>query len=184
MGTRIAMVSAGTGAGEYIVLGKVSKPHGIRGEIKIYPYSGQPENFLAYSRVFITADAGSGLIPYAVEQCRVQGKLAVLKLTGCTTREDAEQLVGREIRLRREDLPEPDDTEYYWLDLENKKAVTEEGRELGTVTAIYQTGAHDIIGVTGSGHEYLIPVHEEFIVRIDENEVVLKLPPGLLEMNR
>lgn len=178
------MVSAGTETGEFILLGKVAKPHGIRGEIKVYPYSGQPENFNAYRKVFMASDSGRELLPYAVEQSRVQGKLAVLKLTGCSTREDAQNLVGREIWLLRRDLPPPDDSEYYWLDLENKQVVTEDGQELGKVAAIFATGAHDIISVTGSGREYLIPVHEEFIVRIDDVKVVLRLPPGLLDINR
>lgn len=178
------MISAGSDTGEYILLGKVSKPHGIRGEIKVYPYSGQPENFFAYSKVFMSPDTGSDMQRYAVEQCRVQGKMAVLKLTGCSNREEAQQLVGREVWLRRRDLPELDDTEYYWLDLENKLVVTEDGSELGKVAAVFSTGAHDIISVTGSGREYLIPVHEEFIVRIDEIKVVLRLPPGLLDINK
>lgn len=177
------MISAGTDTGEFVLLGKVSKPHGIRGEVKIYPYSGQPENFLAYGKVFIDQNSNKELVPYAVESCRVQGKLALLKLVACSTRENAEKLVGREIWLRREDLPELDDTEYYWLDLEDKRVVTEDGRELGKVTAIFDTGAHDIITVSGNGHEYLIPVHESFVVRIDKNEIVLRLPPGLLDIN-
>lgn len=175
---------AGIDTGEFVLLGKVSKPHGIRGEIKIYPYSGQPENFHAYREVFIAQSSKRELVRYAIEKCRVQGKLALLKLAGCSTRLDAEELVGSEIWLRREDLPEPDDTEYYWLDLEDKKVVTEDGRELGKVTAIFDTGAHDIITVTGNGREYLIPVHESFVVRVDENEIVLRLPPGLLDINK
>ncbi|MDW7772055.1 MAG: ribosome maturation factor RimM [Desulfobulbaceae bacterium] len=179
------MDAAGADAGDFILLGKISKPHGTRGELKIYPYSRQPENFMAYSRIWVAPDSGDKeFIPYVVEQSRVQGKLALLKLAGCSTREDAEELVGSEIWLRRKDLPDLNEAEYYWLDLKDKKAVTEDGRELGKITAIFETGGHDILSVTGSSREYLIPVHEEFIVRIEEFEVVLKLPPGLLEMNK
>lgn len=178
------MASAGTDAGEFVLLGKVTKPHGIRGEVKIYPYSGQPENFLHYSKVFIDQISSSDLVPYVIRKSRVQGKLAVVELAGCSTRNDAEELAGREIWLMHDDLPELDDTEYYWLDLENKRVVTEDGLELGTVTEIIETGAHDIINVAGPDQEYLIPVHEHFVLRIDENEVVLRLPPGLLDINK
>jgi len=178
------MVAAGGDAGEFILIGKVAKPHGVRGEIKVYPYSGQPENFQAYVRIFVGWEKDRDLHPYAIEQCRVQGKLALLKLAGCTSREVAEEMVGREIWLHRNDLAELEDTEYYWLDLEGKKVITEDGLELGKVTAIYETGAHDIISVTGRDEEYLIPVHKDFIVRIDETEVVLSPPPGLLDINR
>jgi len=177
------MDSAGADTGKYILLGKVAKPHGIRGEIKIYPYSGQPENFYDYHEVFLLRDTGCDLIAYNVEKCRVQGKFVLLKLTGCSARKDAELLVGSEIWLRRRDLPELGGAEYYWLELEGKQAITEDGRLLGKITGIYGTGAHDIISVTGHGREYLIPIHEEFIVRLDKSEVILKLPPGLLDIN-
>jgi 16S rRNA processing protein RimM len=177
-------VSTGAETGKFILLGKVAKPHGIHGEVKIYPYSGQPENFTAYSRIFIAGGSSNELAPYAIEKSRVQGKLALLKLADCSSRQAAEDLVGKEIWLQREDLPELVDSEYYWLDLEGKMAVTEDGRKLGEVTAIFATGAHDVMSVSGSDGEYLIPVLERFIVRIDEFEVVLNVPPGLLDINR
>jgi 16S rRNA processing protein RimM len=178
------MVPAGIDTGEYVLLGRVTRPHGVRGEVKIYPYSGQPENFLPYREIYLAPQDGGSPSAAEVERSRVQGSLVVVKLAGCSTREQAEQLAGREILLRREDLPEPGESEYYWLELENKKVVTEEGEVLGRVAAIFATGAHDIISVTGTGREYLIPVHRDFMVRIDEDAIVLRLPPGLLEMNR
>lgn len=172
----------GSAPGDFILLGKITKPHGIRGEVKIYPYSGQPENFLDYRKVYIGPDGER--VPYEVERSRVQGKTVILRLTGCTDRNTAETLVENEVWLDRDDLPELSEDEYYWADLEGKIVRTEEGRELGRVTGMLDSGAHDILSVTGAGHEYLIPMREEFIVSIDEQEVVLRLPPGLLEINK
>lgn len=178
------MVPAGSAAGDFILLGKVTRPHGIRGEVKIYPFSGQPDNFLDYRKIYISPEGDEERIPYTIEQARVQGRTVILKLDGCTGRDCSEALVGSEVWLERSDLPQLDESEYYWADLEERLVRTEEGLELGRVTGILDTGAHDILSVTGKGHEYLIPIRKEFIVRIDDNEVVLRLPPGLLEINK
>jgi len=177
------MTGPGAAAGELILLGKITKPHGIRGEVKIYPYSGQPENFLHYREIFVGREEGGERIPYTIDTARLQGNSVLVKLTGCTSRNDAEALVGSEIWLRRQDLPALDQDEYYLVDLEGKTALTEDGREIGRITGIMATGAHDVLSVTGRGREYLIPLRPEFIVRMDDREVVLQLPPGLLEIN-
>ncbi len=178
------MTAAGTAAGEYVLIGKVSQAHGLRGEIKVYPYSGQQGNFLGYKKIFLAAGEDEARIPYSVESSRVQGKLVRLKLSGVTSRNDAELLVGRAVWLRCRDLPRLGKDEYYWSDLIGKLAVTDEGRELGRVKSVMATAAHDILTVTDHGHEYLIPLGAGFLVRLDENEVVLNLPPGLLEINQ
>jgi 16S rRNA processing protein RimM len=184
MGNRIKMTSAGTDTGDFVLLGKVTKPHGIRGEVKVYPYSGQPENFLNYREVFFALSEDDNWIPYTIEKSRVQGNQVLLKLKNCTTRSGAEELVGREIWLDRQDLPELEDDEYYWFDFVGKGVVTDDGNELGKVTGVLETGAHGILVVTDKNQEYLIPVINTFIVRVDDKEVVLKLPTGLLEINR
>ena len=178
------MTSAGRDTGEFVLLGKITKPHGIRGEIKIYPYSGQPENFSAYRDVYVDGGEGQERVPYRIEKSRVQGKLVLLKLTDCSTRNEAEELVGKEVWLLRKDLPEPEENEYYWLDFEGKLVVTDDGLELGRVEGIFETGAHDVLAVTDGSNEYLVPLQENFIVEYDENKVVLSLPPGLLDINK
>lgn len=177
------MDNAGSNTGEFVELGKVAKPHGIRGEVKIYPYSGQPENFLEYKIVYLALSGNSDLVPFTIKKCRVQGKFALVTFAECTTRNRAEEIVGTELWLDKDELPNLDESEYYWLDLDGKTVVTDDGHELGVVTAIFDTGAHDVLNVSGKGREYLVPFHDSFIVRMDENVVVLSLPPGLLDIN-
>ena len=177
------MTSAGSDTGDFILLGKVTKPHGIRGEVKVYPYSGQPENFLDYREVFFTFNEGER-IPYTVEKSRVQGKLVILKLKECTTRNQAEEMIGHEIWLNKNDLADLDDDEYYWHDLVGKRVATKDGDRIGTIKGILETGAHDILAIEDQGREYLVPFNEAFVVTVDDTEVVLDLPPGLLEINR
>ena len=91
------MAPAGVNTGEYVLLGKVTKPHGIRGEVKIFPFSGQPENFLEYEEIILAPEGSEKRVPYRIIKARVQGKQALVQLEGCSTRTDAESLVGWQV---------------------------------------------------------------------------------------
>jgi 16S rRNA processing protein RimM len=177
------MTRTGIAAGDFILLGKITRAHGIRGEVKMHPYSGLPENFLHYREIFISPAGREERIPYTIENSRIQGGTVLLKMNGCVDRVQAEALAGMELWLRRCDLPTPEPDEFYLVDLIGKQAVTVDNRVLGEITGILETGAHDILSVAGDGHEYLIPLVREFIVSLDENQMVVNLPPGLLEIN-
>jgi 16S rRNA processing protein RimM len=177
------MTRTGIAAGDFILLGKITRPHGIRGEVKMLPYSGLPENFLHYREIFIGSEGSEKRIPYTIEHCRSQGGMVLLRMNGCIDRGQAEALAGMEVWLRRRDLPEPGQDEFYLIDLIGKRAVTVDNRVVGEITGILETGAHDILSVAGDSHEYLIPLRSEFIVSFDDHEVLLRLPPGLLEIN-
>ncbi|MFZ5799525.1 MAG: 16S rRNA processing protein RimM [Desulfobulbus sp.] len=177
------MSRTGDRTGEYILLGKVTRPHGIRGEIRVHPFSGQPENFLGYREIFLAPVDQEERIPYRIEQSRVQGRQVILRLAGCESRTVAELLAGREVWLRRSDLPEPGEDEFYLADLEGREAVMTDGLPLGRITAILDSPAHPILVVTGRDREYLVPVHRGIVVSIDEEQVVLSPPPGLLDIN-
>lgn len=167
-----------------VILGKVAKAHGIKGEVKIFPYSGKPENFHHYKIIFITGKYGAEPDKYTIEKSRVTGKFALLTLQECRSRNEAEELVGLDVSVFRNDFPELSENEFYLADLEGKNVVTDDGDFLGQICGILQTGGHDIIAVKYKGREYLVPAIKEFLIRFDANEVVVKLPPGLLDINK
>ncbi len=168
---------------DLVLLGKVTKPHGIRGEIKVYPLSGVPENFLQYSQVLLAPDEETVPRPYTIKRARVQKNTVLLQLEECLTRNQAEELVHFLLYLYEDDLPEPDPGEFYLRDLEGKQVVTQQGEILGTVQGILQQGVQDIARVTNGRKEYLIPLVPEFFVALDDNQVTVSLPPGLLDIN-
>jgi 16S rRNA processing protein RimM len=170
-------------AEERVLIGKVTKPHGIRGEVKVYPYSGIPENFLHYTRVLLAADATAAAKIYTIERARVQKNSVLVQLQGCTTRNEAEALVQQQVFVLEDDLPELDPDEFYLRDLEGRRMVTEDGTTIGTITGILTTGGQDIVQVKGEGREYMIPLVPEFLVALTEDEVRVSLPPGLLDIN-
>ncbi len=174
----------GNGLEGLVLLGKVSKAHGIRGEIKVYPYSGRPQQFVAdYHRLLLSADTNSVPVAYTVEKARVQGKQVLLKIENCSDRTAARLLVGQLVYVPEEELPELAEDEFYLQELLDKEVVDISGNPLGRSSHIMDTGAQDLLVVQRAGKEYLIPIVGAFIVAVEEERVVVELPPGLLEIN-
>ena len=171
---------------DFGLIGEIVKPHGIRGELKVYLYSEQPENLQQYKKIVLQEPTGSGTETYNVVKSRGQGKLAILRLEGVGTREAAEALQGSRVWVNKTDFPTLDSDEYYWHQLKGLVVMTETGQELGRVTKLFNTTAHDIMVVTGAGHEFMIPVKGDIIRDIDEQggKIIISPPPGLLEINK
>ncbi|MCI5223341.1 MAG: 16S rRNA processing protein RimM [Candidatus Electrothrix sp. AR4] len=166
-----------------VLLGKVTKAHSIRGEVKVFPYSGDPESFLRYTQILLAAEHDATAVAYRVERVRRQKNAVLLQLANCSSRNDAELLVRFLVYVYAEDLPEPEQDEFYLRDLEGRIMKTDEGRILGRVTGFLSNGGQDIVQVKDGAQEYLIPLAPNFLLALDEKEVVVSLPPGLLEIN-
>ncbi|MDH3393334.1 MAG: ribosome maturation factor RimM, partial [Desulfobulbaceae bacterium] len=108
---------------------------------------------------------------------------AILKFEGVDTCNDAEDLVGYEVWVAKDALPDLSEDEFYWHDFEGLKVVTEDGMELGSVTSLLAAGPYDILVVTGRGHEYMIPARNEFIAGRDGDTLIISPPDGLLDIN-
>ena len=167
-----------------VLVGKVSKPHGIKGQLKIYPYSGSSESFQSYSRVMLTSPDGQSHGWFDVTTCRSQGKFAVIAIQGIDNRTKAEAVAGFDVWVDRNLLPLLTDDEYYWQDLIGKDVVTVAGMRLGKVSTLVATGAHDVLVVSEKDREYMIPAIEQFVLEVNEDDVLVVNPPeGLLEIN-
>lgn len=170
---------------DLVSIGEIIKPHSVKGEVKVLPYSGQPENFKNYERIYLQPREKDTPGIYRVLESRVQGKLVIVALEGITSRERAAELQGCTVLLNRDDFQRPGPDEYYWHQLENLRVITESGRDLGRVSRIIRTAAHDIMIVTGRGHEYMIPFKADIISNVNEQErqIVISPPEGLLDLN-
>lgn len=167
----------------HVLIGKVAKAQGLAGELKLVPFSGDPDEFGCFQEIILAR--GTDLATYTVERCRSHGKFGIVKLREINARDDAEAQVGAEVLVLKSQLPPLSADEFYWLDMVGMRVVTEEGLELGEVTSLIATGAKDILVITGRDQEYLVPVLQEIIVRQDKEAGVLVIAPmaGLLEMN-
>lgn len=166
----------------YLHLGKISKPHGIRGEVKIFSFSEQPENMLQYKTLVIVDKQGQQR-RVSVSKCRIQGKTAVVKLKDIDNRNQAEELQGMEVLLDKQELPATGKREYYWFQLQGLTVETRQGEKLGKVTNIFSNGAQDILVIGDKHAEYLVPILQGIILSQDAEKIIIDPPPGLLEIN-
>jgi 16S rRNA processing protein RimM len=148
-----------------VVLGRVSGVYGVRGWVKLVSDTEPREGILHYSPWYLSE--GVGWRPLRPVESRPHGKGLIARLERCADRDQAAALVGSEIAVRREQLPalEPDD--YYWSDLEGLRVENREGRDLGRVSHLFETGANDVLVVVGE-RERLIPyLWGQVVLRVD-----------------
>ena len=173
----------------FVVIGTIVKAQGIRGEVKVDLLAASPEELCCYKKVYLAPpDNTSGqqkLVPYTITACRRHGMFAILQLADITNRNLSETLQWHRVLVKTESLPVLEGDAYYWHELKGMRAVTSDGRELGKVSAFFETGAHAVLVMRHAGREYMVPARKEFIREVDRQSgtIVFELPPGLLEMN-
>lgn len=164
---------------EYLEAGKIVNTHGIRGEVKIMPYTDVPELLCEFERLLIGKDKAEIII----ERSRVAKNMVIAKLEGVDTPEQAEKLRNKLLYMHRDDL-ELDDNTYFIQDLigiEVKDADT--GFVYGKITDVMQTGANDVYVIEGNGREYLVPAIADVVIStdIDANSMTIRALEGLFE---
>jgi len=157
-----------------VPIGRVIKLHGIKGKLKLKYFGEDPGQFLRYREVAIEDPTGS-FTTYEVQEAIPQPPRIILKLKGIDHPEDAQPLIGREIFIQKEALPDLEEGEYYWADLLGMVVETEGGKKIGTVKEIFSTGAHDVFVVEAKRGDILLPATEEVIRRIDPQRGVIEV---------
>ena len=168
----------------HVRVGRIAKPHGIKGELKVLPY-GEADGFRLYREVLLGGENPGPARLFQVAHFRPQGRMALLELAGVKGRDAAEALAGREVWVAKEELAALAEDEFYWHELVGLDVVTESGRKLGQVTALFATGGHDVLVVRGNGREYFVPARREFMLAVDQDASLLTIAevPGLLDLN-
>lgn len=161
-----------------IVIGAIVAPFGIRGEVKVAVTTDFPERFNAGNQVTLRIDDEKRSV-VKIESSRPQKGGYALKLQGVDTRTDAEGLRGVDIVISEDELTELPEGEFYIFDLMGLKVVTDDGRDLGEVTEVLQSGSNDVY-VTSSG--VCIPALKDVVTKIDlaEGTMLIHPVPGLL----
>ena len=170
--------------GDLVVIGEVTRPHGLRGEVRVQPHTDRPERFDALTECVLWEPDTDARTRYRIAGVRRQGEAVLLTLADCETPEVARTLVGRLIALpRAQALPPPPGHAYPWQ-LIGCRVVTEDGTVIGAVSGIEPSPAHDLWVVQGEGREHLIPAVPEIVweVDLDGKRVVIRPPEGLLEL--
>jgi 16S rRNA processing protein RimM len=186
--------SDGATADDYLIVARVLRAHGVRGEVACEIITEFPERFQRTNRVFLTPASRTNWLepldgatpqPYAVTGTRLvqyRGHAeVVIDFEGVADRDDAEALRGHLIQVPRREAWKLPRGRFYWHQIIGLKVVSTDGEEIGKVTDILETGANDVYVVKGAGPERLIPAVKEYVKSIapERGEMVVSLLPGM-----
>lgn len=154
---------------EFMSIGQITKPHGVRGEVKVFSLTDSLEEFTALKKVYIDG------VERKITSCKLQTDRAILKIEGIGSMDEAEKYRNKYLKIHREDAKELPEDSYYIADLIDCKVFDTEGEELGTVYDVIETGSNDVYWVKGK-KEVLIPALKDIVVKVDieNNEITIK----------
>ena len=168
---------------ERITIGEILRPKGLKGEVKVLPLTDIPDRFGSLSHVHISLPNGQDTDEEIVYSREYNG-FEYVYFADRTSRESVETLVGGAIQVGRASVPELPEGVYYQFEILDAEVFTDDGKRLGTVVDIMETGAHDIYVVQGAEREYLIPANQEIVRQIDREQGRIVVHPleGLLDL--
>lgn len=164
---------------DHLSVGAIAGPHGVRGQFKVKLFAESPDALVRYGPLHL--DDGRTL-KLAVKSVSAKG-IVIVSAVGVSSREAAEQLRGMLLSTSRKNLPDPAEDELYHVDILGAAAFHEDGAALGTVVALHNFGAGEIIEVKPvSGSSMMLPFHGDSVVNVDipNGRVVLAPPAGFL----
>ncbi len=175
-------MSAASETPDFVIIGQVVKPHGIRGAVKVQPITDDPQRYSSLERVFLGTEDHPGQA-FIIKNVQFQSRFIILTLQGIDTRNDAEMWRRRYVQIPKEEtLPLPEGAQYFFQ-LVGLKVVTNKGGFIGTVEDVVAYPANNVFVVAAKEREILIPDIPDVIekVDLDEGEIVINPMPGLLD---
>lgn len=166
-----------------ILIGKVAATHGLKGQLRITSYSGHFDSLLVADTVILKDPSGTATT-LSVTAATIHGKKLIIAFTGLDDINRVQHLVGSEVYLRLDQLPDTEEGEYYWHDLIGLSVVTVAGELLGVLQSIIETGSNDVYVVKSADRELLIPALEDVITSIDLTAGIMTVTPvtGLFDL--
>ena len=164
----------------FLVIGQVTKPHGVRGEVRAMPHTDLPERFKWLEVVYL--GDGDDMQPIEVQNVRMQKNWIILKLAGYDSRNDAETIRGQLLQVPEDQAIPLQENEYFLYQLIGLAVATESGEELGELVEVIETGANNVFLLKGERGDILIPDIPEVIIHIDfdNGRMIVNPLPGLL----
>ncbi|HXF83021.1 MAG TPA: ribosome maturation factor RimM [bacterium] len=163
-----------------VVVGRVIRPHGVRGEMRVAPDTDFPERLTMLGQAVLIVEERTE--PVRIEAVRRAGDAVLVKIAGIDTPEAAARWRGAALAVPRELAAPLPAGRHYVGEVLGLRVETEDGDALGTVAEILRTPAHDVYVVRGA-REILIPAIASVVLRIDPaaGRIIVRLLPGLLE---
>ena len=146
-------------------IGRIGKPHGVKGRVRISYYGDSPEILTSSPYVILKKDAET--YKFKVDSIFAHKKYYIASFEAVESFDDVHALIGARIFLPKRFLPPLDEDEYYWFELIGCRVITEDGAMVGVLSRIIATGNNDVYVVTHGKKEVLIPATVEMIKSID-----------------
>jgi 16S rRNA processing protein RimM len=149
-------------------MGRLLAPFGIKGWIRLKPFTAVPETLLEYRTWWLGPAEGKGdWKRYRVAEAQLHGTAIIASIEGVATREAAQALRGFVAGVPRDRLPKAAPDEHYWSDLVGLEVVNRAGQKLGRVAGLLDTGAHPVLRVEDETGERLIPMVPAYVDAIE-----------------
>lgn len=163
---------------ERIEIARITNSHGLNGEVKIFPYTNIEDLIYNLEEILLHNPKTRKFFFTKVIKVRPLNKLYILELQGVKNINDAKNLMGYEILIRQEEIPDVDDDEYYNFELEGMDVINEYNEHLGKVEKIIQTKFNDVIEVVkhfknNEKKETLIPLINHYVININRAENII-----------
>jgi len=147
-------------------MGRIVAPYGLKGWVRIEPYSPDPDSLSAYPSWWVGRDGDWRELKVA-QSVLQHGASLVARFEGWTERDAALALKGSEIAVEREALPQNADNEFYWVDLVGLKVVNEKDEQLGMVAELFENGAHPVMRIVAGETERLLPFIDQVVRQVE-----------------
>ena len=167
---------------DYLQVGVITSTHGIKGEVKVFPTTDDPERFKKLKRVEL--DTGKERIPLEISGVKFFKQFVIVKFKGIDNINDVEKYRKMPLLVSREDAVELEEDEYFMADIIGMDVYTDEDKLFGTLADIMETGANDVYIINTEEHgEVLIPAIKDCIKEIDtdNNKMIIHLMAGLID---
>ena len=164
---------------QYLEIGKIVSVFGIKGEVKVQPWCDSPDFITEFDTLYWKS--GDEVV---IERSRVQKNIAVMKIKGCDTVEDAQKLRNRILYMDRNDV-ELEEGSYFVQDLIGLEVQNiDSGEVYGKLSEVSETGANDVYHIESeNGKTYYVPAIPQVVIETDLENGIMKIHPldGLFE---
>jgi len=169
-----------TGKKSWVCIGTIVGAFGVRGGVKVRPYT-QSDDLFASGESVLISQAGTEDRTLRIVSSQAYKNIIRLWMEGVCDRDQAEALRGFEIYIPRSRLPETEPGTWYWHDLIGLEVYTIDGARIGRVDAMIETGANDVIVIRDTGSEILLPAIAKVVrdIDIDAGIMYVEVPEGL-----
>ena len=158
---------------DYLLIGEITKPQGVQGELKLRPITCDPWRFEDMDYAYIKE--GETYRKVEIKVRKVNEDAVYLRMEGVLTRNDAEEVRGTLLYIDREHAVELDEDSTFICDLMGLKGVLTDGSEIGKIIDVMQPGGNDVYVFKGKKGEVLVPALKSVVVKVDLNEGVMLL---------